>query len=476
MPVVNPETHTSPFEIAPLQQSDATQVLQTARELLALPASYDLRTTGDVTPVKDQGNCGSCWTFATMASLESSILKDGGSVTNLSENNLKDYHGFDLVPDDGGNAYMSQAYFTRGSGPVSEADDPYHDYDDRQSPAPQYTSQYYVRESLTFDTPSEIKGALMTYGALYTAMEWENASYRSSDHTYYCANTGGNHAVTIVGWDDAKATAASTPGAWLIKNSWGTAWGDQGYFWLSYADASGGKAGVLFGDAVPASTFDKVYSYDKFGDVAELNSPYAFNAFTATGSDNLSAVQFWTEADGASYDIRVYSTYSGGHLSGLLSSTTGTETYGGAHTVDLPSAVSLTAGQHFYVYLKITNGGYYTMAMDYACSDYNSTSTAQAGQSFYSFDGKLLDRSDDLRRDGELLHQGPHLLDVTGSHAPERLDQQRLAQGGKLGHDQVQLHRESLVGQFRTRSRSPTRRRTARPLPAVIIRPSPADR
>lgn len=387
MPTINPNGHTSAFEIAPLQRSGAPEASQAVGGAAALPASYDLRTAGDVTSVKDQGPCGSCWAFATMASLESSILKAGGSTTNLSENNLKDYHGFDWGPCDGGNAYISQAYFTRGSGPVSETDDPYHSYDDRQNPAPQYPSQYYVRESPTFDTQSEIKNALMTYGALYTSMEWVDEYYRASDHTYYSNVSGGNHAVTIVGWNDSKATAAGTSGAWLIKNSWGTSWGEQGYFWLSYADYAGGKAGVLFGDAVPASTFNKIYSYDTFGDVTEVDSPYAFNAFTATSSDNLSAIQFWTEADNAQYDIRVYSTYSGGHLSGLLASTTGTETYGGAHTVDLPSTVSLTAGQHFYVYLAITNGGDWPMAMDRAYSGYNSDSTAQAGQSYYSFNG-----------------------------------------------------------------------------------------
>ena len=186
MPATNPNAHISAFEIAPLQQSGVPGPCRAAGAAVAFPASYDLRTTGDVTSVKDQGACGSCWAFATMASLESSILKAGGSITNLSENNLKDYHGFDLAIDDGGNAYMSQAYFSRGSGPVSEEDDPYHAYDDRESPAPQYPSQFYVRESLTFDTPSEIKGALMTYGALYTSMEWVNQYYRGSDHTYYC--------------------------------------------------------------------------------------------------------------------------------------------------------------------------------------------------------------------------------------------------------------------------------------------------
>ena len=206
---------------------------------------------------------------------------------------------------------------------------------------------------------------------------------------------------------------------------------------------------MLFGDAVPANTFDKVYCYDTFGHVTEVNAPYAFNAFTATSSDSLSAVQFWTEADNASYDVRVYSTYSGGHLSGLLASTTGTETYGGYHTVDLPSSVSLTADQHFYVYLGITNGGDFPMAIDRAYSGYSS-STANVGQSYYSFNGtSWTDLTTYNSTANFCIKALTSSSDSTGSHAPDGLDQQRLGQRGQLGLDQVQLHRDALVGQRR---------------------------
>ena len=386
VPKFNPNVRHEACGIPTLQQSNAPNLLAGA----SFPVSFDLRTGGYVTSVKNQGGCGCCWAFATMGSLESSILKAGGSAQDFSENNLKDYHGFDLAPCAGGNTEMSQAYFSRVSGPVSESDDPYHDYDDRQIPAPQYPVQDYVRESLTFDTSSEIKNALMTYGALYTRMWWDGASYNSQNYTYYYSGTPLTqtqwHAVTIIGWDDNKVTAGGT-GAWLIKNSWGSGWGNAGYFWLAYQDSQGGKVGMLFGNAVPASTFNKVYYYDTFGKVSDFNSPYAFNASTATNADNLSAVQFWTAADAANYDIRVYSTYSGGKLSGLLASTTGTETYGGAHTVDLPSPVHLTVGQKFYVYLGLTNGGDFPQAFDCAAANYDSNSTASSGQSYYSFNG-----------------------------------------------------------------------------------------
>ncbi|MFH1730878.1 MAG: lectin like domain-containing protein [Planctomycetota bacterium] len=380
----NPVAHIGLFAEVTTQESAAAEF--EALALLAAPSSFDLRTGGYVTSVKNQGDCGSCWTFATYGSLESSILLAGGPTRDLSENHLKNYHGFDWEPCDGGNSYISEAYLSRGSGPVDEADDPYHDWDDR--PSPGGPPQYYVREALWFDTDDEIKDALMTYGALYTSMYMDAAYYNSSDQTYYYSGKlDANHAVTIVGWDDAKETAAPQDGAWLIKNSWGTSWGDGGYFWIAYRDSKGANSAVSFSDAVPPETFSDVYYYDDFGNVDSLNSPYAFNAFTPAVDEDLLAVGFWTQADGASYDVRVYDTFSGGSLSDLLVSTTGTITYAGYHTIDLPAAVPLTASDSFYVYLNITNGGTYPMSVDYAYPGYSSASTASAGESYYSFDG-----------------------------------------------------------------------------------------
>jgi len=76
---------------------------------LSLPSSYDLRSLGRVTPVKDQGGCGSCWAFATMGSLESWLLTSSAVSWNLSENNLKECHDFAYGPCEGGDRFMSTA-------------------------------------------------------------------------------------------------------------------------------------------------------------------------------------------------------------------------------------------------------------------------------------------------------------------------------------------------------------------------------
>ncbi|MCX7830985.1 MAG: surface layer protein B, partial [Acidobacteria bacterium] len=140
---------------------------QTAPYSFATPSSYDLRNYGKVTSVKNQGDCGSCWAFATIASVESCLLP--GETADYSENNLKDRHGFDLSCCDGGNIDMAAAYFTRWDGPVKESEDSYNQYS-CYSPS-SLTCQKHIQEVLyiagresALDNEG-IKQAVMNYGA-----------------------------------------------------------------------------------------------------------------------------------------------------------------------------------------------------------------------------------------------------------------------------------------------------------------------
>ncbi len=150
--------------------------------LAALPSSYDLRSLGRVTPVRDQGPCGSCWSFGAMASLESGLLT--GETRDFSENNLKNNHGYDWGPCDGGNIFLSTGYLMRWSGPVNETDDP---YQANTNPSPtgltvQKHSQNIIhlppRSSSTDN--NVIKNALVTYGAVTVAYHHDNAYYNST--------------------------------------------------------------------------------------------------------------------------------------------------------------------------------------------------------------------------------------------------------------------------------------------------------
>ena len=204
----------------------------------ASPASYDLGALGRLSPIRDQGRYGTCWAFAALASLESGLLP--GAANDFSENNMAQRSGFALGYGGGGNSYMAAAYLLRWAGPVTEAADPYAPYASSPNPSPENAAVgTHVHEFLELPSRSgptdndDLKWAVMTYGAVYTSMYWKASAFREASDAYYFSGASGpNHAVTLVGWDDAYpasrfASPPAGPGAFLVRNSWGTSFGLQ---------------------------------------------------------------------------------------------------------------------------------------------------------------------------------------------------------------------------------------------------------
>lgn len=135
-------------------------------EPVSLPVRYDLRDYGRVSEVRDQGSWGTCWAFAALSALESSLLPDEKcefSVDHLAMNN-----GFNVDLDDGGDYNMALAYMTSWRGPVTEAQDPYGDgkYEDGLSAAVHLQDAVIINER----DYSQIKQLIMQYGAVQSAI------------------------------------------------------------------------------------------------------------------------------------------------------------------------------------------------------------------------------------------------------------------------------------------------------------------
>ncbi|WP_051328170.1 lectin like domain-containing protein [Desulfatirhabdium butyrativorans] len=360
----------------------------------AIPATYDLRKTGKVTAVRDQGKCGACWAFATYGSLESYLMPSEN--WDFSEEDLNDTHGFDAAPCEGGNSFMSAAYLARWSGPVRESDVPYK----YAAYAPQKHVQKVIYVPRTKYSFPEIKQAIIDHGGIDTSINWSDDYYNTSTYGYYYSGTSeSNHDVTIVGWDDSysKSNFFSQPpgdGAFIIRNSWGSSFGDGGYFYLSYYDTYAGYNCWAFHNAEASDNYLEKYEYDPLGWVGDYgyktNTAWGANIFQAASSNSLKAVAFYATAPNLQYEVRVYTGVTAGNpISGSLAlSQAGTLSEMGYHTVSLSQAVSLTAGQLFSVVVSFTTPNYiYPIPAEWPVDGYSSKAVAHAGESFFSSNG-----------------------------------------------------------------------------------------
>jgi hypothetical protein len=291
---------------------------------------------------------------------------------------------------------MSTAYLARWSGPVKESDVPYK----YATYAPQKHVQKVVYVPRTPYTFAEIKQAILDHGAIDTSIYMVDGYYNTSTYAYYYnGKADPNHDVTIVGWDDSynKANFSTKPagdGAFIIRNSWGSSFGDGGYFYLSYYDTYAGYNCWAFHNAESTDNYLEKYEYDPLGWVGDYgyktHTAWGANIFQAASSNSLKAVAFYATDTNLQYEIRVYTGVAAGNpISGALAlSQTGTLSQMGYHTVQLNQAVALTAGQLFSVAVSFTTpNNLYPIPAEMPMEGYSSKAVAHAGESFVSSNG-----------------------------------------------------------------------------------------
>ncbi len=390
---------------SPVDMSHTKHLKPAVKMNKSFPVAYDLRNDNKMTSVKDQGNYGTCWAFATFGSMES-CLKTAED-RDFSENNLANKAGFDLAFNDGGQAWMSTAYLGRWAGPYNESDDPYPNIG--ANPASGAQVEKHIQNVLfmparnNFTDNDLIKQAITDYGALQCSFFWNETYYNATNHAFYnSSGTTLNHAVTIAGWDDNfpatnfNAQPAGN-GAFLIKNSWGEDWGDAGYFWISYYDTSFQDV-TCFYDSEVASNYPGISQFDPLGWVNSVGfdgaeTLWGANIFTAATEGTLSAVSFYTPSSNATVNISVYKEVTRGNpISGtkVLDSQSVSKPISGFHTVALtpPTAIFIPKGETFSIVIQITTPGYkFPLAVEYAYAGYSSKATASPGESFGSLNG-----------------------------------------------------------------------------------------
>lgn len=227
--------------------------------VMDIPSKFDLRTQDAVTPIRNQGNCGSCWAFAAMAAYESSLLYLGGKCSGFTTQNLdlSEQYVMNCNPkgyECQGGWYQDVYEWMKNQSAQHERDFPY--FTAKKACAGRGTETRLTTVNWGFINPSNqvhqiastdaIKQALLQTGGVVVAVTAKQLFQEYRGGIFSATTTAPmDHAITVVGWDDAK-------GAWLIKNSWGTGWGESGYMWIKYGSCNVGQYAVWVQAKVPA--------------------------------------------------------------------------------------------------------------------------------------------------------------------------------------------------------------------------------
>lgn len=229
-------------------------LLSVQAPMSTLGTGLDWRQNGHVTPVRDQGNCGSCWAFAATGALESYNLIRGYGVSRTSDDRAEEILLSCSTAGSCNGGYINRAAdYIRDTGLPPESYLPYtsSSTDNLCSRAltgwltttKKTTSWSYV--NTTTISVQAIKNALATYGPLITTMDvyYDFFSYDTGIYEYVSGAYQGGHAILIVGYHDDPSIDGG--GYFTVKNSWGTGWGESGYFNIAYSQTG---APVYFGE------------------------------------------------------------------------------------------------------------------------------------------------------------------------------------------------------------------------------------
>ena len=369
-----------------------------------LPSAYDYRKTGRAPQIGNQGSLGTCWAFASLKALESSLLP--GKSLELSVDHMTLHNSFSMSQDAGGEYTMSMAYLLAWQGPVLESEDPYGDGYSPDGLKPcLHVQDIQILPAKDYEA---IKQAVYRYGgvqsSLYTSMrnyQSESVYYNRTTNSYcYIGDEKPNHDSVIIGWDDNYSKdnfnmGLEGDGAFICTNSWGEDFGDQGYFYVSYYDTNIGVHNIVYTGVEPADNYDHNYQSDLCGWVGQIgygrDSAWFANAYTAGKGENLEAAGFYATDQNTDYEI-----YVARHLGEKADQTFGQRVkvaegrlrYAGFYTIPLDQKIVLDDGEKFAIIVKITTPGtVHPVAIEYDAGDGMAEIDLSDGEGYLSFDG-----------------------------------------------------------------------------------------
>ncbi|MBR4529096.1 MAG: InlB B-repeat-containing protein [Lachnospiraceae bacterium] len=394
VPVVGDEILSGGLTVTPGEQpgidgSFEAEILSTSSQ-----AYYNGYAAGALPAIRDQGEEGACWSFASIGAVEADLIADEAADKDdidLSELQLayftshpfddpKDCHDGDKVTyvgsgrylDLGGNSTIAYRALSNKVGAVKEQYAPYRrgniSLEDEYATEMDF-AQIKGAYKINVTDHSGIQAAIKAHGgvaASFYATEGTGeliskdgngnivsrtpyeVRYSATHNSFYGTLEKTNHAVMLVGWDDNfskenfyDGCKPSQNGAWLVRNSWGMEeYGKSGYFWLSYYDAGLLSSGNVVAYDADTKVYDHVYTYDtqplSTTSYSSSGKITVSQNYTVASGEKISAVGFETETANLSVTVKV----TAGASSVTATKTTG---FAGYYTVEFTEGLTLSS-------------------------------------------------------------------------------------------------------------------------------------
>lgn len=329
----------------------------------ALPTRYNYAEEGRLPKVQNQGQSTTCWAYATLSALESSLLPS--EKYEFSRKHLIDYSAKYNDIKNGGDYSFSMAYLNSWNGPVSDNANGYG----------KVKKHLQSAQILTPKDQDEMKRMVFKYGGVETSIylqrsvSADGSPYYDSKYAAYAyqGDSKANHDVVVVGWDDNFAKEkfpipVKRDGAFICLNSWGKDFGEGGLFYVSYDCVAFGEVSVCYTQIEDVNNYDSIYQSDLCGWTGTMgykdkNTVYFANNYKAKGNEKIKAVGFYATDEKTDYEVFICENYKGVESLNSRTHVAANASFDnkGYYTLNLDKAYNVKKGQKFSIIVKAHN-------------------------------------------------------------------------------------------------------------------------